>query len=271
MYLTDTHCHLDEENRGAALDTLLANAARNGVNRLLAVGFDIKSSEESIAVADRQKGIIPQVWAAAGIHPHEALSVKDGLPKRLEEMLSHPRVAALGEIGLDFFYDNSPREIQRRVFCEQIELAVKTKKPIITHIRDAKERREGDAGTESLMFLKECRAGSVGGIIHCFSGNMRDAEAAMELGFYISFAGTVTYPKNDALRKVACLVPLERVLCETDAPYLAPQKFRGKRNEPANVRFVYETIAAARGMKLDTFAEAVRKNCDRLFGWGFDV
>lgn len=267
MNFADTHCHLDKNTMGAPLDLILSNCAEHGVSRLLCVGFDISSSAEGIAIAEGRAGQIPEVWAAAGIHPHDAVSCGMCSLRELERMLGNPRVTALGEIGLDFYYDNSPRDVQRNVFCEQIELAAKVKKPIITHIRDAQERRSGDANTEAIMMLRECRADKVGGVIHCFSGNMRDAEAALELNFYISFAGPVTYPKNEELRSVAASVPLDRILCETDSPYLAPQKFRGKTNEPANVRFVYEKIAEARGMRLDEFAQAVWENGNRLFGW----
>lgn len=270
MYLVDTHCHLDEKTRGAPLDLIFANAARSGVGRLLCVGFNAASSAEGAAIAEKRAGETPQVWAAAGIHPHDAVSAEADWPRLLEPILGGARVVALGEIGLDFFYDNSSRETQRRLFCEQIELALKVKKPIITHIRDAKERRAGDANSEALKFLGECRADKVGGVIHCFSGTMKDAEAAMEMGFYISFAGPVTYPKNDALRRVAAAIPLERVLCETDSPYLAPQALRGKNNEPANVRFVYEKIAEERGLEPEEFAAAVLANGDRLFGWSED-
>lgn len=262
---------MDSETRAAALEELLVNAARHKVTRLLAVGFDIQSSSENVAIARQHAEGEPQIWAATGIHPHNASSAERELPKELEVLLREKRVAALGEIGLDYFYDNSPREFQQRVFCAQIELAVKAGKPIITHIRDARERSEGDANAESLTLLRECHADRVGGVIHCFSGGMKDAEAALELGFYISFAGPVTYPRSEGLRRVAAAVPLDRLLCETDAPYLAPQPLRGKRNEPANVRFVYETIARERGMELEALAAAAAANCERVFGWCADV
>lgn len=266
MCLVDTHCHLDKTSMETALETIFTNAARFGVNRLLCVGFDVVSSAEGIIIADNRADKTPDVWAAVGIHPHEA-SMAVVLPDELKKMLLHPRVVALGEIGLDFFYDNSPRDDQRRIFCEQICLALEVNKPIIAHIRDARERRNGDANGESLRFLRECRADKVGGVIHCFSGNIGDAEVALEMGFYISFAGPVTYPKNEELRNVAAAIPLDRILCETDSPYLAPQGFRGKRNEPANVRSVYEKIAEIRGQWLEEFAQAVWENGNRIFGW----
>lgn len=267
MHLIDTHCHLDKETLQAPLNTILSNCAEFNVDRLICVGFDLASTAEGIAVAENSIDKTPRIWAAAGIHPHNAADCGMCTLRELEKMLGHPQVLALGEIGLDFFYDNSPRDIQRTVFCEQIDMAVRMKKPIITHIRDAKERRSGDASSESLALLRECRADKVGGIIHCFSGNIKDADIAMEMGFYISFAGPITYPKNDELRAIAAAIPLERILCETDAPYLAPQKYRGKRNEPANVRFVYEQIAEARRMDIQSLSQAVSENTNRLFGW----
>lgn len=266
MYFIDTHCHLDKETMEAPLEIILSNCAEHNVNQLLCAGFNLASSAEGISIAENNAAGIPRIWAAAGIHPHDAADCGMCTLRELEKMLCSPRVLALGEIGLDFFYDNSPRGVQRTVFCEQIDLAVRMKKPIITHIRDAKERQAGDANKESINLLREGRADKVGGIIHCFSGDIRDADAAMEMGFYISFAGPVTYPKNDELREIAASIPLERVLCETDSPYLAPQKFRGMKNEPANVRFVYEQIAAVRGMDVESFAMAVAENVNRLFG-----
>lgn len=270
MRFIDTHCHLDKKTLEVPLDTVLLNCSRFSVSKLICVGFDLASSAEGLEIAENNADKIPQVWAAVGIHPHNAADCGMCILREIEKKLLSPRVLALGEIGLDFFYDNTPRDIQRTAFCEQIELAIKMKKPIITHTRDAKDRCDGDANKESAAMLRECGAGKVGGIIHCFSGNIRDADTAMEMGFYISFAGPVTYPKNDELRAVAAAIPLERILCETDAPYLAPQQLRGKRNEPANVRLVYEQMAAVRGMPLEDFALAMSENASRLFGWGGD-
>ncbi|MDL2297975.1 TatD family hydrolase [Synergistaceae bacterium OttesenSCG-928-D05] len=267
MHLIDTHCHLDRETRFGDLDTLFTNCAAHNVRKLVCVGFDMRSSEEGLKISEERAGESPEVWAAVGFHPHDASQAGAAELKKMETLLKHPRCVALGEIGLDFFYDNSPRDVQREVFCAQIELACSAKKPIVTHIRDAKERPAGDANTESIQMLASCGADRVGGVIHCFSGNMKDAEAALALGFYISFAGPITYPKNDELRRIAANVPLDRILCETDAPYLAPQQFRGKKNEPANVRFVYELIARECGMALDEFVSAVAENAERLFGW----
>ena len=189
-------------------------------------------------------------------------------PSYLDEIRAlalEPRAVAVGEIGLDYFYDISPRDTQRRVLSEQLELAKEIKKPVVIHVRDAKERSEGDANGELLAILREHGADKIGGVIHCFSGSMSDAEAALELGFYISFAGPVTYPKNTALREVAMAVPLDRILCETDSPYLAPQGFRGKTNEPFHVREVYEYVSMLKGVPMEEFAAAVKENVERVF------
>ena len=267
MFLIDTHCHLNEEYYPNGLAPIFKNALDNDVNRLLFASADLQSSREAVALSETQTEA-PEVWALVGVHPHEASSVAGGLPDELCELARHPRVVAIGEIGLDYFYDNSPHDVQREVFRAQIELAKKIKKPIVIHVRDAADRAKGNANGETLGLLHESGAEAVGGVIHCFSGNAKDAKEALELGFYISFAGPVTYTKNIMLREIAMNIPLDRILCETDSPYLAPQGFRGKSNEPYHVRSVYEMISMLKGLSLEDFAEAVRENGDRLFGWG---
>jgi TatD DNase family protein len=267
MFLVDTHCHLDSATLSGPLSPVLRHAHDSGVERLLTVGFDIHSSVECIEIASMHSDTEPDIYAAAGIHPHEAKSAEEGFAGQLKTLLKHPRVSALGEIGLDYFYDNSPREVQRKIFAEQIEIAKEAKKPIVIHVRDAKVRSEGDANSEVYAMLKDAHAEITGGVIHCFSGNMQDAENALGLGFYISFAGPVTYPRCEELRKIARTIPIDRILCETDSPYLTPQPKRGSKNEPSFVRYVYETIAGVRGMELEELAEEVLKNSARLFGW----
>lgn len=267
MFLVDTHCHLDSGSLPGDLDGVLLRAAENEVARMMTVGSDIATAAECADIADKYAGAPNDIYAAAGIHPHDAKSAPDTFAEDLKKLLARPRVSALGEIGLDFYYDNSPRDIQREIFAAQIEIALEAKKPVVIHVRDAKDRADGDANSEVYEMLKDGHADRIGGVIHCFSGNLNDAENALGLGFYISFAGPVTYPRSEMLRAAAKMVPLDRILCETDSPYLAPQPKRGKKNEPANVRYIYETIAAVRGMELEEFAEAVRENSSRLFGW----
>lgn len=266
MFLTDTHCHINKEYYPGGLAGLFQRAAENGVRRMLFASADITSSLEARALAENQTAN-PEIYATAGVHPHEAEKAGALYLDELEKCALSKRVSAIGEIGLDYFYDISPRDIQRRVFCEQLELAKKINKPVVIHVRDAKERADGNAGGELLEILKDQHAETVGGELHCFSGTQEDADAALELGFYISFAGPLTYPKNTALREIAMTIPADRLLCETDSPYLAPQGFRGKTNEPCHVRSVYEYLSMLKGMPLDEFADIVKRNGEKLFGW----
>lgn len=266
MFLTDTHCHLNKEYYPDGLAGVFERAAENDVKRMLFASAEVPSSLEAAALAQVQTSG-PEIYALAGVHPHEAEKAGADYLSVIERTALLPRVSAIGEIGLDYFYDISPRDIQRRVFCEQVELAKKIKKPIVIHVRDAKDRGEGNANGELLDILKNQHAESVGGVIHCFSGHQEDADAALELGFYISFAGPLTYPKNTALREIAMTVPMDRLLCETDSPYLAPQGFRGKPNEPCHVRAVYEYLSMLKSMPLEEFADIIKKNGEKLFGW----
>lgn len=267
MFLVDTHCHLNVEYYPDGLSKVFENALKCDVKRMLFASADLPSTREAVDFAEKHEGL-PEIWALAGVHPHEASSVADGITAELEELARSSKVSAVGEIGLDYFYDNSPRDIQREVFRSQIRLAKKINKPVVIHVRDSADRSSGDANSETLAILKEESAETVGGVIHCFSGDAQNARDALDLGFYISFAGPVTYPKNIALREIAMdIVPIDRILCETDSPYLAPQHIRGKTNEPCHVRDVYEMISMLRGMSLEDFAEAVKENGERLFGW----
>lgn len=254
----DTHCHLAMEDFEVDLAEILNRAALAGVERMLVVGSDEKNS---IAAFDLVQGNKRSgLYAAVGIHPHEADSASAGIPESIFELVKDPSVVAVGETGLDYFYDHSPRDVQKKVFALHVGLARECEKPLVVHVRDAYD--------DAMDILRREKASGCGGVIHCFSGEMEHALAAIDLGFYISFAGPLTYPKNSNLREIASRLPLERILCETDSPYLSPQPRRGKRNEPANVRFVYEELAAARGISLHSLAEAVRDNASRLFGWG---
>ena len=267
MFLVDMHCHLNREYYPDGLAEVFAHAADNDVRRMVFASADVATSREAAALASAQTDS-PEIYALAGVHPHEAENVSPSYIAELEAIAADKRVCAVGEIGLDYFYDHSPREVQRRIFSEQIELAKRIGKPIVIHVRDAQNRAEGDANGEVYAMLREQGADAVGGVIHCFSGHAEDAKAALELGFYISFAGPVTYPKNQALREISMTVPLDRILCETDSPYLAPQGFRGRQNEPWHVRSVYEYLSMLMGLPLEEFAQVVKENGERLFRWG---
>jgi TatD DNase family protein len=265
--LFDSHCHLDMEEFSGDFDAVVSRAAEAGVRRALLAACDVRSSCQVIRIAREVKRPDIAFFASAGVHPHEADSLRGGLPRELEELADMSEVAAIGEIGLDYYYDNSPRDVQRDVFETQLEWAERAKKPILVHLRNASQRDAGDAYGEAMAAIKNHPKLS-GGVIHCFSGGVGDARRALDLGFYISFAGPVTYPKSSELREAAAYVPTDRILCETDSPYLAPQSKRGRRNEPALVREVYEKIADLRGTSLNEFAASAWENGERLFGAG---
>lgn len=263
MYI-DSHCHLNKEYFEDPTQ-IAKSAADLGVQKLIFAASDIASSKEAIAFANEHREN-PAVYALAGVHPHEAKEVSKTYISELSNLLDEPRVVGLGEIGLDYFYDISPRNVQEKVFIEQVELALEKKIPIIIHVRDGEKRQEADATTQLLKILESYKKDLHSGIIHCFSAQMDDALWALELGFYISFSCIITYPKNQFLREVAMSIPLDKLLCETDSPYLAPQKLRGTTNEPKNVLKVYETIAMLRGMEQEELANQVEKNIYNLFG-----
>ena len=254
----DTHCHLAMKHFSEDLPEVMDRAAEAGVERILVVGSDEAGSIDAFGLVKRSGA--GRLFTAVGIHPHESSSASSGIPGTVAEMVRDPKVVAVGETGLDFFYDHSPRDVQERVFSEHVALARKVKKPLVVHVRDAYG--------EALKILRREKADECGGVIHCFSGSLEDAIAAIDMGFFISFAGPLTYPGNGPLRETAAVLPLERLLCETDAPYLSPQPKRGRRNEPANVAYVYQTLAQIRGLTLEVCAANISLNASRLFRWG---
>jgi TatD DNase family protein len=261
------------EEFAGEVDETLSRAIGAGVSRLLLAACDEASSREVLKLAGEKRETAPEIWTSIGVHPHEAEeALKDGgVFERLLGLLDLPlgaSVVAIGETGLDFYYDNSPRIAQAEVFERQIVMAKAAGKPIIVHLRNAADRGGGDAYREAAAIMKNAGADSCGGVIHCFSGEKRDARAALDMGFYISFAGPVTYPKADELREAAAYIPLDRALCETDSPYLAPQSIRGRRNEPSFVREIYEKVAETKKLPLEEFAAAVWENGERLFKGG---
>ena len=264
MRYVDSHCHLNMKEFSTTLEEVLEEARTAGVQRLLVVGFDMASSAEAVSIARARRGE-GQVFAAVGVHPHDAKTCPSGeLPKTLEGWALESEVVAVGETGLDFHYNLSPRKAQEESFRRHIDLAVRVGKPLVVHVREAYG--------EALEILREERADRCGGVIHCFSGDWQDAEAALDLGFHVSFAGPVTYPRSTGLRETAGKIPASRLLCETDSPYLAPQPWRGRTNRPAYVTAVYDVIAEERKVPVETLAEEVWRNAAELFGWdGLDV
>jgi TatD DNase family protein len=255
--LVDSHAHLDSKPFTQDLDDVLAHAAQNGVDQIITVGCDLQSSRASIELAWRYAN----VYAAVGIHPHDADSVDDAVIDELRGMIeSCNRVVAIGETGLDFYRDRSLRERQEEAFRRHIRLAIENGKPLIIHDRDAHD--------DVLRIMQEENAAAAGGVLHCFSGDLVMARACVEMGFYLSFAGPLTYPKNDALREVAEQLSIDIMLVETDCPYLSPQSWRGKRCEPAYVRATAEKLAEVKGLSIEDVARVTSLNAWRLFGVG---
>ncbi|HYO62283.1 MAG TPA: TatD family hydrolase [Pyrinomonadaceae bacterium] len=260
----DSHAHIDGEEFDADRDEVVARARAAGVRALLNVGTGDPHGgnlERAVEVAESYEG----VWAAVGVHPHDARLFDGAAEERLVSLVRRSsRVVAWGEIGLDYHYDNSPREVQQEVFARQLRLAREAGLPVVIHSREA--------GEDTARILREELAGAPrGGVMHCFGGGPALAEAALELGFMLSFAGNVTFKKAEPLREVARVVPLERLLVETDCPYLAPVPLRGRRNEPA---FVVETarfLASLRGLEAAELGRQTAENFARLFGLTLDV
>jgi len=251
--LIDSHAHIYYRDYADDFEEMLQRAADAGVAAMLVVGTDIESSRQSLELAEKY----PQLYAAVGIHPHDAGRVTEACYDIIRDLaLSSPKVVAIGEIGLDFYRDRAPREDQERVFRAFLRLANELDKPVIIHDRDAHQ--------QVLACLRD--EGSRRGVLHCFSGDTAMAAEALAMGFYISIPGTVTYPANEALRDVVRSTGIERMLVETDCPYLTPVPHRGKRNEPAYVRLAAERVAAVKGLSLEDVARITTKNVRDLFG-----
>lgn len=252
MRVFDTHCHYDDERFDADREEAYRRMLEAGVARCVCVGSDIASSRRCLAFAESHEA----AFAAAGVHPHEAKDAPADYPEQIEALLRSPRAVALGEIGLDYYYDLSPRDVQKKVMDRQIDLALALDVPVIFHIRDA----HGD-------MLQDFRSRSrlPRGIIHCFSGSAETAREYVKMGFYISFAGPLTFKKAPHLWEAARAVPLDRLLVETDSPYLAPEPRRGRRNEPANVVWVLKKMAELREMPEEEMARVTWENACRVY------
>lgn len=252
--LTDSHTHLNAEQFNEDQDEVIQRALEAGVTRIVNVGFNRETIPSSIALAERYDFI----YSTVGWHPVDAIDMMPGDLEWIEELCKHEKVVAIGEIGLDYYWDKSPKDVQQRVFREQIRLARKLGMPIVIHNRDAHQ--------DILHILKEEKAEEVGGIMHCFSGSWETAKQCLDMNFHISFGGPVTFKNARQPKEVLAQVPLDRLLIETDAPYLTPHPFRGKRNETGYVRLVAETAAEIRGMTLEEIAEITTNNAIRLLG-----
>lgn len=248
----DSHAHLDNTRFDEDRDIVIARAKENGIVGIINAGACMQSSASSIELAEKHDFI----YAAVGVHPHDAKDVKADDYEQLAEWTKHPKVVAIGEIGLDYYYDLSPREVQQQVFISQLDVARQTGMPFIIHDRDA----HGDI----LQIIKK-EAKGLTGVFHCFSGSMEMMREVIGLGFYVAFGGSVTFKNAAKLPRIAAELPLERLLFETDCPYLTPHPHRGRRNEPSYVKLVAEYVAQLRGMELPEINEITTANVKRLF------
>jgi TatD DNase family protein len=250
--LVDSHCHLDDKQFDPDRDEVIARAREAGVERMMAIGTG--NGPPDLEAALRLARQYEFIYATVGVHPHDAAKAMPETFAALEALAAETKVLAIGEIGLDYHYDFSPREVQRDVFIQQLNMAGRAGKPIVIHTREAWE--------DTLLLLREHWSGS--GIIHCFSGGPAEARQALDLGFYLSFGGVLTFPKAEALREAARMTPEGRLLVETDAPYLAPVPRRGKRNEPAFIVETTRRLAEVRGVAPERIAEVTAGNFERL-------
>ena len=257
MRLVDSHVHLDDRKFDADREAVIERALAAGVERMMAIGTG--SGPPDLETAIRQAERYPFMLATIGVHPHDASKATAETFERLRELAAHPKVAAIGEIGLDYHYDFSPREVQRSVFLKQLEIAAEAGKPIVIHTR------ESWADTMALgAMVGQAVPPARRGIMHCFTGDSQQAREALALGFHLAFGGVLTFPKADTVREAARITPEDRLLVETDCPYLAPVPHRGQRNEPAFVVEVARRLAEVRGSTLDEIARQTTRNFERL-------
>ncbi|HVM97738.1 MAG TPA: TatD family hydrolase [Candidatus Acidoferrales bacterium] len=253
--VTDSHCHLDQPRFDGERDAVVQRALDAGVGRMITIGASdgVGTNYAAVDLAARH----PQVFATVGVHPHDARIVTHEVLGEIETLAGRPKVVAIGETGLDYYYDNSPRDVQQAVFRQFIDLARRVRLPLSIHLRDAYD--------DAVSILREERADEIGGVIHCFSGDRKVARQMLDLNFDLSFSGVVTFKNAEELRHVAREVPAQRFMVETDAPFLTPIPYRGKRNEPLYVLFTAACLAEARRQSLDEVASLTRANTNRRF------
>jgi TatD DNase family protein len=254
----DSHCHLEMESFDADRDEVIARSLTEGLAYILTVGTEARYFDKVLELIEKH----PCVYGAIGIHPHNSTDLDEDLIGRIKSLLKHRKIVAYGEIGLDFFRNYSPKEAQIRAFRRQIELAQKAKVPVIIHSRDARE--------ETLGILEEMGDGQWNGVIHCYSYDVNTARRLLDMGFHISIPGTVTYKNNGYQADVVRFVPVDRLLAETDAPFLTPNPFRGKRNEPCRVKLTVSRMAEIKQMNLQDLASVMYRNFLDLFFEGME-
>ncbi len=251
--LIDTHTHLHDPQFDTDRETVIQRARQNGVDLMITIGTDLETSRQAVELAERYDF----VFATVGVHPHEVKTIQDNSYQVLERLAQRPKVVAYGEVGLDFYYMHSPKDLQQRHFREQIRLAKRLGLPLVIHTRQAPK--------ETLVILQEEEADEIGGVFHCYTGDLPTAQAAISLNFFISFSGILTFLKALDLQEVARQIPVESLLVETDCPYLAPMPHRGKRNEPSYVRHVAEKLAQLKALPYEELAQITFQNTRKLF------
>jgi len=253
--LIDSHAHIQGKEYAGETEAILSRAREAGVEKIIVVGGagDLSSNQTAVLLAERYENL----YATVGMHPHDAKDVGEEALKKLQELTDRPKVIAVGETGLDFYYNHSPHNTQRNIFARFINMALETGLPVVVHERDAHK--------DVAQLLRSEGAGKITGVIHCFTGDYQVARNYLDLGFYLSFTGIITFKNAQALREVVRQLPLERMFVETDSPYLAPVPHRGKRNEPAYVCFVAETIAKIKSLTLEEVARVTTENAKNLF------
>ena len=252
--LIDSHAHLELEPLVKDPGAVIQRASAQGITAIITVGIDLTDARAALEIVDTYDN----VYGCVGFHPHNAKDCNSATIAEMEKLAKHPKVVGYGEIGLDFFRNHSPQDVQRTVFAEQLHLAKALRKPVVIHLRDAYD--------EGLDVLEKNAPFPAGGVIHCFSGYDRHARRALDIGFHLSIPGTVTYKKNDLLRGIVANLPEDRILLETDCPFLSPEPKRGKDNEPANIVYTAQKVAEVRGISLEKVAEVTTANAVKLFG-----
>ena len=251
--LVDSHAHIQLAAFASDRETVLQNAQEDGVHSILTIGFDVETSHAAVKLAEQYE----QIYATVGMHPHDSKDFNVESSKIFRDLADHPKVIALGEMGLDYYRDLSPRSIQKTAFEQQLNLADELNLPVVIHNREA---------YHDIIPILQSRCGRIRGVMHCFSAGVEIMRQSLKLGFYIGIGGPVTYRKSHALQEVAREVPADRLLVETDCPWLAPQFRRGRRNEPAYVRAIAKKIAELRGVSLEDIGATTTRNFENLFG-----
>lgn len=272
MKLTDTHCHLDYHKFDSDRADVIQRAKDAGLNRILIPGLHHKSSKEAVKLAESY----PEVYAAVGFHPTDLDEFSENAFKQVRELAKHPKVVAIGEIGIDYYWVKEPdqRAFQREALKRQLQFAKEMNKPVVIHMREENDAWFGDASTDLLEILSEWQSGLTGalaerpGVLHSFNGTLETAQKGLALNFYIGITGPVTYKNAEQKREIIKQLPLDRILIETDAPFLAPMPFRGKRNEPAFVRHIADKIAEIHSKSPAEISNITTANAARLFAWG---